>query len=93
MRRKPLDSSTAQTVAIQALSFLSADPERLERFLAVTGLPPDALRAAAESPEFWAGVLDHLAADEALLIQFAETARIAPDEVMAARHVLSPVME
>jgi hypothetical protein len=38
-------------------------------------------------------VLDHLAADEALLIQFAEVARLAPEEVMAARQVLSPVME
>ena len=93
MRRKPLDSNAAQAVAIQALTFLGAAPERLERFLDAAGLRPDMLRAAAKAPEFWAGVLDHLAADETLLIGFAEEARLSPDEVMAARHVLSPVME
>lgn len=93
MRRKPLDSTAAEAIAIQALTFLGADPERLERFLAATGLRPDTLRVATAAPEFWAGLLDHMVSDDELLIQFAQDARIAPEEVMAARQILSPVME
>ena len=40
----------AENLAIQALSFLAADPERLGRFLAITGIGPDAIRKAAVDP-------------------------------------------
>ena len=93
MRRKPLDSSAAEAIAIQALTFLAADPERLERFLVASGLRPETLRAATAAPDFWAGLLDYMVSDDELLIQLAKDARIAPEEVMAARQVLSPVME
>lgn len=93
MKRKPLNPDLAQTIAVQGLAFLAEDDERLERFLALTGLSPDTLRAVVTSPEFLAGVLDHLVADEALLIAFAAAARIRPEDVMDAKHLLSPVMD
>jgi len=93
MRRRAFNSGTAQAVAVQALTFLSEDPEQLEGFLAATGLRPDTLRAAAGQPEFWAGLLDHLACDDALLIRFAQDAGLSPEDVMAARQVLSPVAD
>ena len=61
----------AETMAIAALGFLAAEPERLARFLALSGLGPHNLRQAATSPGFLAAVLDHLAADERLLVAFA----------------------
>lgn len=79
----------AEHVAIQALTFIAADPERLGSFLAASGIGPAALRAAAREPQFLAGVLDHVAADEALLIAFAEQAEIDPATVTAAIAALS----
>jgi hypothetical protein len=79
----------AESVAIQALNFLAADPEQLARFLALSGLDPSSIRAAAAQPEFLAGVLAHLAQDEALLVGFAADAGVKPGAVERARAVLA----
>jgi len=47
-QRKP--SEVAEIVAIQALSFLAGQPERLGLFLSESGIGPETLRAAAASP-------------------------------------------
>jgi Protein of unknown function (DUF3572) len=84
-----ISREAAETLAIQALTYLAGEPERLARFLASTGIGPDSLRAAAREPLFLAGVLDHLATDEALLTDFAVQANIDPLAVGEARGVLS----
>ena len=79
----------AERMAIRALGFLAADEERLDRFLALSGLDPGGLRAAAAAPGFLAGVLDHLCADEPALLAFAAEAGVAPEHVDRARALLS----
>ena|ERR1700693_5102187 len=79
----------AETLAIQALSFLATEPEQLSRFLALSGIDPGAIRAVAAEPEFLAGVLAHLAQDDALLVRFAAEAGVKPAAVERARAVLS----
>jgi hypothetical protein len=79
----------AESLAIQSLTFLAGDPERLGRFLALSGIGPERIRIAAAEPGFLAGVLDHLMADEALLRAFADAARIDPADVAGARQALS----
>jgi len=79
----------AESVAIEALSFIASEPERLGRFLALTGIGPESLRAAARESDFLAGVLDHVANDEPLLLAFAEDARIDPETVARARAALT----
>lgn len=79
----------AEALALQALSFLARDPDRIGRFLASTGLGPQQLRQAAQEPGFFAAVLDHLMADEPLLMMFSEDAGIEPRAVPVARHVLN----
>jgi hypothetical protein len=79
----------AEALAIEALGFLAADPERIERFLSLSGLNPSTLRAAAAEPAFLAAVLDHLATDESLLTAFAANAGRAPASVAAARALLT----
>jgi hypothetical protein len=79
----------AESLAIQALSFIAADPERLGRFLAATGIGPGDIRAAAREPLFLAGVLDHIASDESLLTGFAADANANPREVERAQTTLS----
>jgi Protein of unknown function (DUF3572) len=78
-----------EDVAIAALTFIAEEPERLGRFLALSGLGPDSLRAAAGQPDFLAGVLDHLLGDEALLLAFAQHAEIKPDQVTRAHRALT----
>jgi hypothetical protein len=80
--------AAAESLAVQALSFLAGEPERLARFLALTGIGPDRIRAAAASPGFLAGVLDHIASEDALVTAFAAEAGIEPEEVEKARRIL-----
>jgi hypothetical protein len=79
----------AGALAVAALSFLAAEAERLERFLALTGLGPQSLRAAAREPGFLLGVLDHVASDETLLLAFARENGIDPQDVERARDALA----
>jgi hypothetical protein len=79
----------AATLAIEALGYLAGDPEHLERFLALTGISPGEIRAAARQPGFLAGVLDYVAGDEALLRAVAAQAGVAPEEFDHARQTLS----
>jgi len=79
----------AETVAIQALTFLAEEPERLSRFLALTGIAPESLRAAAREPNFLLGVLDHLATDDRLMRAFADSLEITPEIVVRARDLLA----
>jgi uncharacterized protein DUF3572 len=78
----------AETLAVQAFTYLAGDPDRLGRFLALTGIGPERIRAAAAEPGFFAGVLDHIMSDEALLLGFADHAGIDPATVARARAVL-----
>jgi len=87
--RATIDREAAETLAIQALTFLAAEPERLARFLATTGIGPDSLRAAAREPLFLAGVLDYVAADEALAREFATQTGLALLALGEARAALS----
>jgi hypothetical protein len=94
MAKRPLDArETAEIVAIQALSFIAADGERLGRFLAETGIGPETLRAAAKDPTFLAGVLDFLLRDEALLQAFSESSHLDARIVANARETLEPTWE
>ena len=79
----------ASALAIAALSFIAEDPERLGRFLALSGIGPDSLRAAAREPGFLLGVLEHVTGDEALLLAFSESAGIDPVDIARARDVLA----
>ena len=88
-RREAMTREFAEMLAIQALSFFAEDPERLSRFLAFTGVEAQSLRDAAREPNFLLGVLDHLAADEALLREFATQKEIAPEVVTSARDLLA----
>lgn len=81
----------AQDIAIAALAFIAGDEERLSRFIALTGLTPGNMRAAAAQPGFWAAVLDHVVADEELLLAVAADQRIGAQEVALAQARLSPV--
>jgi hypothetical protein len=88
-RDKDSGRDQAEALAISALAFLAAEPERLGVFLALSGIGPESIRAAASEPHFLAGVLDHVACDERLLVAFAAEAGIDPADVGHAQMVLA----
>src|ERR1044071_9540980 len=87
-RGSPDVRQAAETVAIQALSYLAGEPQRLGRFLAETGLGPENLRGAANSPAFLVSVLDFLLGDDSMVKDFAKATDLTPSAVAAARQVL-----
>jgi hypothetical protein len=84
----PPSQDDAEMLALRALGFLAAEPERLEPFLTTTGLGPATLRAAAGDPGFLAAVLDHVGGSDSLLLEFAANAGVDPEAVARARERL-----
>ena len=89
--RKPIHKpkEVAEIVAIQALSFVAGDPERLGLFLAESGIGPETLRTAAADPHFLAHVLDFVLRDDATVKAFASVSQLHPTNIAAARQALS----
>ena len=89
MTKQPFSvAQVAETVAIQALSFLAQEPARLGRFLAETGLGPETIRTAAQDKGFLLGVLDFILNDEGLIDDFGEAHGIKPRQLITAREAL-----
>jgi len=76
-------------MALSALTFLAEDATRLGRFLALTGIGPDELRSGAGARATQAAVLEHLMADESLLLVFAATKSVAPQSIPLAHALLA----
>ena len=89
MKTRPIAAQeAAEALSIQALSFIAGDAERLGRFLAVTGIGPSEIRAAAREPRFLAGVLEFLVSDHRLATEFAAEAGYSPDDLAKAHIAL-----
>jgi Protein of unknown function (DUF3572) len=93
--KKPVQKprEVAEIVAVQALSFLAGEPERLGRFLAESGLGPETLRSAASDPNFLISVLDFILADDETVKAFASASQLHPTNIAAARQVLGDQWE
>ena len=89
--RKPTRNprEVAEIVAVQALSFIAGEPERLGAFLAESGLGPETLRGAAADPRFLAHVLDFVMRDDATVKAFAAASQLDPTNIAAAHQALN----
>jgi len=76
------------TLALGALGWVLADGDRAERFLALTGLTPDTLRAGLGDGATLAAVLDFLCAHEPDLVAAAANLGVEPGALAAARERL-----
>jgi hypothetical protein len=85
-----LDPADLDGLAGDALTYLAAEPERLDRFFAVTGLTVRTLRDAAGTPAFTAHLLDYMASDARRFVAFAEASGRDPAAVEAIRAALTP---
>ena len=71
-------------LALRALGWILADDARATRFLALTGLTPEALRAGLERAEVQRAALDFLTGHEPDLVAAADALGVAPAELAAA---------
>jgi hypothetical protein len=89
--KKPIQNprEVAEIVAVQALSFIAGDPERLGLFLAESGIGPETLRTAAADPRFLSSVLDFVMRDDATVKAFASVSQLHPTNIAAAHQALN----
>jgi hypothetical protein len=87
------EREAAEAVAVSVLNFIAAEPERLSRFLSLSGLDVVHLRRVAAQPGFLAGVLAYLSGDEPLLLEFAAFAGLKPEAVASACRALNPGLD
>ena len=83
-----MQSSAAQTIALNALTHIAGDGEILGLFLKISGLEPDDLRQRVNDPELLAAVIDFLLSDESLCTGFLAAEGIDAKVLHAARRAL-----
>lgn len=87
--REKASAPDAAAIALQALGWVLSDGPRAERFLSLTGLTPEELRAGLGEPAVQGAVLDFLANHEADLVNAAFALDISPAAIIAARKDLA----
>lgn len=78
----------AEATGIKALGYIAGDPALLRRFLDLSGIEADEIRAAAQTPGFLAGVLGFIVNHEPTLLAFSEAAQVPPGDILQAMRVL-----
>jgi hypothetical protein len=76
--RETQPESDAEVIALQALTWLLSDPTRAERFLALTGLDPAALRKRAGERALLRATIDFLKSHEPDLLAAATALDLPP---------------
>lgn len=83
-RNNALSTDDADTLALQGLTFIASESQRLARFLSLTGLSPSDLKNWGTQPTMALAVLEYLMSDESLLLVFAAEQGIPPQSVATA---------
>lgn len=87
--RMSWSQESARDLALQALSFIAADPDMTQALLAGAGLRPEDLRQLASSPDLGLFVLDFILEDDRRVQDFAASSAIRPEAVLSARTLLA----
>ena len=77
-----------QALALAALAETLADDRRARRFLDLTGIGTDELRARAADPVLLAALIRFLEAHEPDLVAVSEAIGVGPESLVAARRKL-----
>src|SRR3546814_11588218 len=78
----------SNTLALRALVWTLAEPDRAARLLALTGPDPHALRARADDPDMLAATMGFLESYEPDLIRCADAPDLPPGALISARTAL-----
>lgn len=83
LRDRPSSADPA-VLALQALAHVAGDEAMGPRFLALTGMDAEALRANAGRPETLTALLDYLMANEHDLVATAQAIGLQPEQLAQA---------
>ena len=83
-----MNKEQAETIALQALSFLAKDDKLLSHFLTNTGLTLQELKKRIPEPDLLGGVLDAILMNDTVLLNFCNAASLSPETIIMARKVL-----
>ncbi len=89
MIRDQLTRARAETIALNGLAFLAAQPDEIERFLRNTGLDAAELRLRATDPDVLRAVLEYILAGDATTTGFCAEQNLAPRALHGASRMLS----
>ncbi len=84
-----LPETAPDMLALAALGWLLGEPARAQRYLDLTGLDADSLRAGLGNPVVLASALEFLSAHEPDLIAAAEALAVAPEDLILAAKELN----
>ncbi|PKP89435.1 MAG: DUF3572 domain-containing protein [Alphaproteobacteria bacterium HGW-Alphaproteobacteria-14] len=87
LRPEP-DPLNPQALALAALGWVLEGEDRAARYLDLTGLDPDTLRAGLGDPAILASAIEFLTNHEPDLIRAAEALAVTPEELVAAKDLL-----
>ncbi|MBI1402960.1 MAG: DUF3572 family protein [Porphyrobacter sp.] len=76
-------------LALAVLGWVLESEERAARYLELTGLDPDSLRAGLGDPAILGSAIDFLMGHEPDLIRAAEALAVTPEELVAAKDALT----
>jgi Protein of unknown function (DUF3572) len=79
------DRNDAAALALNALVWVLQEPDRADRFLALTGLEGDDIRGRINDPALLDGVIAFLEAHEPDLIACAHALDVSPGVLIGAR--------
>ena len=82
------DHEAAQTLALDALVWVLQEPDRADRFLALTGLQADDIRARIGDPALLDAVIAYLEGHEPDLVSCARALDVVPAALLGARSAL-----
>ncbi|GHF29825.1 hypothetical protein GCM10017044_26390 [Kordiimonas sediminis] len=83
-----MTTEDAQAIALQAIIFIVSEDDLQERFVALSGLDGDAIKARLTDNDFLVGVLDFLINFEPDLIACAEHLDTSPETLTSAWRAL-----
>ncbi len=87
-----MNKEHAERLAIDALSWLAQDPERLGHFLNTSGASPNDLRDRVQDVEFLEFLLDFLLLDDSMILDFSSAFHHPPEDVQRAKFAFSGEM-
>ena len=79
---------SAEILALQVLSFISSDPNRLSEFEAATGITIIDLRKRAGDRDVLRAALSALMMDESALLMFSANASVPPEQIGIALQII-----
>lgn len=83
-----MSEEQAETIALQALSFLAQDEQLLDHFLKASGLRAEDLKKRFREPDLLGGVLDIILGNDSVLLDFCNAVSLSPETLIKARQAL-----